>query len=148
MAEAIATGIVICKDKALVFKDKYDNASLPKFAMQEGEDAIDAFCIGIRRATGITRNQLMFVKEMGCSTVSQANKEQKTYCLLWKTFLFELPQSYKGQRMDWVEIRQLRRVLTDSYEKNFCKIRASEIYNAKYDMKHTPPRYPQEGVRW
>lgn len=134
-------GIIICGDYALVLKDG-EHRYLPKFNIGTDEP-LDAFCKGIRKTAGFKRDHLMFVKELAKTTF----KEREAKCLIFKSFLYEYPTSYKGQEMEWVDIRNLRRILTDGDEQIFCKGRSSEIYNAKYEMQYSPAKYPSWGIR-
>ncbi|MGM5482089.1 MAG: hypothetical protein ACQESF_01375 [Nanobdellota archaeon] len=136
--------IIISKNDALVLK-KGEYIYLPKYFKKENEEPINTLYKGITKETGIKKDYLMYIKNLGKIKITQENgKENEVEFMLLKAFLHKLPYNQKNIDIDWIDIRRLRRVLTDNHESNFCKVKSSVIYNSKYCMRQHPPRYPQE----
>ncbi|MFW5990777.1 MAG: hypothetical protein ACOCQX_00975 [Candidatus Nanoarchaeia archaeon] len=153
MEKYFVMGIILWHDYAMLLKDEKENFYLPEFEVQGVSDLkheqpfLDSFCEGIRETLGFKRSHMMFQGDLGTTHITKNGKKVTLKLLIFKIFFYELPEQYKGKNIEWVNLRNLHKFITDKEISNFCEYKSTQIYNAKYDMKNTRPTYPSKGIR-
>ena len=122
MKEHSAGGVIVNGKKVIVVAQQMNTYSLPKGHLDDGENPLDAAYREIHEETGLTKNDLRFVKELEtynrCD--GKSGRPKDIHMFLFKTDKEELrPVDKDNPEAKWVDVSEVADHLSYPEDRNF-----------------------------